>query len=354
MRLLELHARLARAEDEDDEPSQLSALRALEENADSPEQRAFWAAHDSNLQRHMQRKNKRRRAGEAHVAAPASAAPAAVPSPAVCGAAPPSAPAAPAVCDGPMQALCTRPSASNPASAGARPPAGAAPPVPAKPAAPRPRAAATSGGPGGPPPVIARAPEESADPPTASQDPAEKELTCAVCLEIFYEPVSTLCGHNFCRLCFLKHVMRNDAGSRKCPLCRASLPPGETVPDVNRALWATVRTQYASRLAPRKAQRESEARALEFELEMRRLRAEMREHESALKAAAPDYFVLLEAELGRPRGEIHKCKCEPVSFVCVRRRAKKNNRLFLSCPFARPAQDKAGRPKGCGKFEWLE
>ncbi|XP_067914721.1 E3 ubiquitin/ISG15 ligase TRIM25-like [Heterodontus francisci] len=51
----------------------------------------------------------------------------------------------------------------------------------------------------------------------------EAELTCAVCLDLFREPVTAPCGHNFCRACLAQFW----AGDRRrllgftCPQCRA-------------------------------------------------------------------------------------------------------------------------------------
>ncbi|KAL0189515.1 hypothetical protein M9458_016614, partial [Cirrhinus mrigala] len=38
-----------------------------------------------------------------------------------------------------------------------------------------------------------------------------EELQCSVCLDVFTDPVSTPCGHNFCKNC-LNHCI--------CPLCK--------------------------------------------------------------------------------------------------------------------------------------
>eukprot|EP00128_Syssomonas_multiformis_P016960 Colp12_sorted_trinity150504_noHs@30020 len=42
---------------------------------------------------------------------------------------------------------------------------------------------------------------------------------CALCLKLFYKPVTTVCGHTFCKACLLRAV-ENDLPEPKCPLCR--------------------------------------------------------------------------------------------------------------------------------------
>ena len=59
-------------------------------------------------------------------------------------------------------------------------------------------------------------------------DDAVTELTCGICLEDSKNPLNLPCGHSFCEGCLdewrsrygVKEEMR-----RKCPICRASIPP---------------------------------------------------------------------------------------------------------------------------------
>uniref|UniRef100_A0A8C6TL85 Uncharacterized protein n=1 Tax=Neogobius melanostomus TaxID=47308 RepID=A0A8C6TL85_9GOBI len=47
---------------------------------------------------------------------------------------------------------------------------------------------------------------------------SEDQFLCSICLDLFTEPVSTPCGHNFCRRC-LSHHWDTSAPCR-CPLCK--------------------------------------------------------------------------------------------------------------------------------------
>ncbi|KAL6491209.1 hypothetical protein MHYP_G00015540 [Metynnis hypsauchen] len=51
---------------------------------------------------------------------------------------------------------------------------------------------------------------------------SEDQLQCSICLDVFTDPVSTPCGHNFCRVC-LKECW--DSSSRcQCPVCKKEFP----------------------------------------------------------------------------------------------------------------------------------
>ncbi|XP_029910668.1 nuclear factor 7, brain-like [Myripristis murdjan] len=50
-----------------------------------------------------------------------------------------------------------------------------------------------------------------------------EDLTCSICLTIFTDPVSLLCGHSFCRECITNSLSIKD----KCPQCRTTVPKEE-------------------------------------------------------------------------------------------------------------------------------
>ncbi|XP_029963439.1 E3 ubiquitin-protein ligase TRIM39-like [Salarias fasciatus] len=47
---------------------------------------------------------------------------------------------------------------------------------------------------------------------------SEDQFLCSICLEVFTDPVSTPCGHNFCNQCITQHWNTNNICD--CPLCK--------------------------------------------------------------------------------------------------------------------------------------
>ncbi|XP_029317401.1 zinc finger protein RFP-like [Cottoperca gobio] len=52
---------------------------------------------------------------------------------------------------------------------------------------------------------------------SASSFPCEEQLLCSICLDAFTEPVSTPCGHNYCKSCITGYWA--SSGLTQCPLC---------------------------------------------------------------------------------------------------------------------------------------
>ncbi|NXI48150.1 BRCA1 protein, partial [Galbula dea] len=51
----------------------------------------------------------------------------------------------------------------------------------------------------------------------------QKNLECPICLDVVKEPVSTKCGHIFCRFCMFKLLSKNKKGVVQCPLCKTEV-----------------------------------------------------------------------------------------------------------------------------------
>ncbi|XP_068443150.1 E3 ubiquitin-protein ligase TRIM21-like [Clinocottus analis] len=52
---------------------------------------------------------------------------------------------------------------------------------------------------------------------SASSLLCEKQFLCSICLDVFSEPVSTPCGHNYCKACITGYW--TNSGQMHCPLC---------------------------------------------------------------------------------------------------------------------------------------
>ncbi|XP_030598575.1 E3 ubiquitin-protein ligase TRIM39-like [Archocentrus centrarchus] len=52
----------------------------------------------------------------------------------------------------------------------------------------------------------------------ASNLRAEDQFLCSICLDVFTDPVSTPCGHNYCKKCITQHWNVNPR--RQCPMCK--------------------------------------------------------------------------------------------------------------------------------------
>nr|XP_033471229.1 E3 ubiquitin-protein ligase TRIM21-like [Epinephelus lanceolatus] len=48
--------------------------------------------------------------------------------------------------------------------------------------------------------------------------PSEDQLLCSICLEVFTDPVTLPCGHNFCKSCITQHLSSNS--QHRCPMCK--------------------------------------------------------------------------------------------------------------------------------------
>ncbi|XP_068071328.1 E3 ubiquitin-protein ligase TRIM39 isoform X2 [Danio rerio] len=53
---------------------------------------------------------------------------------------------------------------------------------------------------------------------SSSSGPLSEELQCSICLEVFTDPVSTPCGHNFCKSCL--NTYWNNSQTCSCPYCK--------------------------------------------------------------------------------------------------------------------------------------
>ncbi|MED6161247.1 hypothetical protein PIB30_058924 [Stylosanthes scabra] len=80
-------------------------------------------------------------------------------------------------------------------------------------------------------------------------DKLRDELSCAICLEICFEPSTTPCGHSFCKKCLRSAA---DKCGKKCPKCRQLIGIGRSC-TVNTVLWNTIQLLFPQEVEARKA-----------------------------------------------------------------------------------------------------
>uniref|UniRef100_A0A0E0FB39 RING-type E3 ubiquitin transferase n=1 Tax=Oryza meridionalis TaxID=40149 RepID=A0A0E0FB39_9ORYZ len=79
-------------------------------------------------------------------------------------------------------------------------------------------------------------------------DRLREELSCAICLEICFEPSTTPCGHSFCMKC-LKHAAAKCG--KRCPKCRQLISNSRSC-TVNTVLWNTIQLLFPSETEARR------------------------------------------------------------------------------------------------------
>ncbi|CAN0924543.1 E3 ubiquitin-protein ligase RNF168, partial [Linum grandiflorum] len=79
-------------------------------------------------------------------------------------------------------------------------------------------------------------------------DKLREELSCAICLEICFEPSTTSCGHSFCKKCLRSAA---DKCGKKCPKCRQLISNGRSC-TVNTVLWNTIQLLFPKEVEARK------------------------------------------------------------------------------------------------------
>lgn len=79
------------------------------------------------------------------------------------------------------------------------------------------------------------------------------DFDCTLCLKLLYEPITTPCGHSFCRSCLFQSMDRGN----KCPLCRTVLFMSPRTSAVSVTLNNIIQKNFPEEYAERKAERES-------------------------------------------------------------------------------------------------
>ncbi|XP_078508699.1 RING finger protein 112 [Lissotriton helveticus] len=66
---------------------------------------------------------------------------------------------------------------------------------------------------------------------SAQMEALAEDLKCSICLDVFEDPVSIDCGHNFCRGCIEAHWSGISVQGYRCPECRHPCRKDRVIPD---------------------------------------------------------------------------------------------------------------------------
>ena len=87
-----------------------------------------------------------------------------------------------------------------------------------------------------------------ADEDLNQQEEVEDELSCTICLDIMYRPVTTECGHTFCKQCLSDAL----AVKKQCTICREPVTT-DNLP-VNITLQKILEKKYPDKIREKEKQ----------------------------------------------------------------------------------------------------
>ncbi|XP_057951850.1 uncharacterized protein LOC131146323 [Malania oleifera] len=79
------------------------------------------------------------------------------------------------------------------------------------------------------------------------------DFDCTLCLKLLYEPITTPCGHSFCRSCLFQSMDRGN----KCPLCRTVLFISPRTCAISLVLNNIIQKNFPEEYAERKSEHDS-------------------------------------------------------------------------------------------------
>ena len=88
-------------------------------------------------------------------------------------------------------------------------------------------------------------------------------VECPICLQLLCEPLTTPCGHTFCRPCLVGTLRKN---KKKCPTCRAVCHTEPETQKENITLAAIIKNAFPSEYANRIPELERDKEAWSTEL----------------------------------------------------------------------------------------
>lgn len=104
----------------------------------------------------------------------------------------------------------------------------------------------------------------------------ENLVTCPICLDIVFEPVTSACSHHMCMVC-MKRLLEYEGDKAVCPKCRAPLAMDPDKLVVNESLNLSVLNSYAEEMVVRQETIQEEEKAY------REARAERERHDHLME-----------------------------------------------------------------------
>ncbi|TMW65615.1 hypothetical protein Poli38472_008257 [Pythium oligandrum] len=86
---------------------------------------------------------------------------------------------------------------------------------------------------------------ENGDKKDVSSKKLVAELQCILCHEVLCKPITTVCGHSFCRVCLMDFLLSKEVHETQCPICRSEVlfaPRDDATPPfyINVTLWNVI------------------------------------------------------------------------------------------------------------------
>jgi hypothetical protein len=106
--------------------------------------------------------------------------------------------------------------------------------------------------------------------PSTSKDTIPEQFSCAVCKLLMYEPVTTNCGHNFCKSCLSKWIKKSKKST--CPVCRNPIAKKWRMP-INKSIHNALKSLYPEQIEARRMElhvEDNERKEIELKAKRRR------------------------------------------------------------------------------------
>ena len=71
----------------------------------------------------------------------------------------------------------------------------------------------------------------------------EPEFECQICMDLLVEPITTICGHTFCKICLIRYLRTK----LNCPMCRKPILQSKESLAKNVMLENIIKSKYKNK-----------------------------------------------------------------------------------------------------------